>query len=375
MRDMSRTIRFATLPVPLPSREGLGEGCVALLMGVIVAFASALDADVIQLRSSVTTDATQITLKDVAILEGVDVERLADFPVMKLADSQAQRSITAEELRRLLDDQGVHWGKITLRGASSVTVRRLITPTAAPVKTAANPITPTVADPAVGTLRQRIIDWIKQNITADESDLKISFDEEQAALLDATVGDRLEFEPMTRDVLGRIPLVIRRYRQDLLASTMRVRVDVQLRRMAVAVKRTLNRGQLIGSDDVELKAIWCESVLKQPATDPAAVIGKKMGALTHAGGVIYTDDLQGPAVIKRGDKVMVRCVSGSIVVRAEGRAVEEGSVGSVIAIKREIREKNRTVESTFAARISGPGEAVMVADSLDGAAPSTEGHR
>jgi flagella basal body P-ring formation protein FlgA len=340
-----------------------------------------VSADVIQLRSGAAVDTPAVTLRDVAELDGPEAERWADVSIHAWTESQTSKTLSLDELRRLLDARGVHWGRLTLRGPASIVIRRTapaVTRTIPAAHAAANPMAPvTVAEPAGQALRQRIIDWVRQHVAADESDLRIGFDEQQAALLDAVNGQRLEFEPLNRDRLGRIPLVIREHRSDLLAATHRVHVMVELRRMAVVARRNLDRGHLIGEGDVELKPVWLNSSIKQPATDPAAVVGRKMSVPLRSGAVVHVDDVSATVgAVRRGDKVLVRCVSGAVVVRTEARAMEDGAIGQIISLKREGLEGRRsTSDQAFTARITGPGEAVAAVESASGAMDTAEGQR
>ena len=117
---------------------------------------------------------------------------------------------------------------------------------------------------------------------------------------------------------------------------------------------TLRRGHAIVSTDIEIKQQWLDRPLAGSFTDSAQVVGMVMNRIVRKGAVLNHDDIVMAKVVSRGQVVIVRCVSGSLVLKTQGRAKEDGHIGQLIQVHDE-----RT-KQTYTARVSGPGETMMI---------------
>ncbi len=346
-------------------------------VSVLGAAAPAAHADSIALHATAFTPGSVVTLKDIAVLEGDYAKSLGDLTVAKI-DGAADKTITSADVHARLDEQNANWGKLLLRGSTSVRVHHGDSPSApivektaakivqrhAPeiiideaISAAANPLPAVDADAAMNvTLRRKLTDWIRTQV-GPEGELQITFDADQDATLSRMFGtQRLEIEPQTRGMLGRLPIVIRCYDRDRLTESLRVRADVKVRREVVVAKKPLTRGQIVAASDVELKSELIDSVLKTPVTNLATTIGSRATAATRPGSILYSDDVAAALLVERGQLVTVRCISGAVVLKTVARAMTEGASGQFITVR------NERTRQDYQARVCGPQEAVLTSD-------------
>lgn len=87
--------------------------------------------------------------------------------------------------------------------------------------------------------------------------------------------------------------------------------------------------------------------------DSQAVIGKILKRPQQAGWVLSPNDIEAPNTIKRGDTVTLISRSGSIEVRAEGKALSDAGV------EERIRVQNRSTRRVVDGRVSADGLVVV----------------
>jgi flagella basal body P-ring formation protein FlgA len=349
--------------------------------------AGAAPGDRIALDRTAEVRGEEITLADVAELSGEYAERFADVPLAEFPAGQSKRTLSLNRIRERLNQREAHWGRLQLSGALKVQVRRASAPDVGsgsnkgdggssdadrsgssraeqtrPASTdgdaEANPLGSVSvnegATPGGLTLRRQIVRFIRNEVDAAENELRISFRDPNDPLLATGIQEaRFEIKPLTSTPIGRVPLVVRRYEGGEPTDTHRIRLKVEIRRKVLVANRSIGRGQTVTEDDVHLKTAWLDSKPSQLVRDPAEVIGQRADGLLRSGDLIQTDDIEPPLLIERGQMVIVRCVSGGVVVRTVARAREDGHAGQSIELRNE-----RTRE-TFRAKVTGPKEAVL----------------
>ncbi|MBI1367592.1 MAG: flagellar basal body P-ring formation protein FlgA [Planctomycetes bacterium] len=351
----------------------MAQRIVAILI-ITLAVAAGAAADVISVRPlvEIKPDAAQITLADVAQLDGDIAKSFAELPVGSIAASQKTITLKLADIRRALQEKDVNWGKVMLRGPMATRVERSIVATVpadeAPPPTA-NALPPVVkienapdaaALPAGPSLRAYLTQWITDQVGSDPAKIQISFDDAQDAVLNQSLAKyRFEIEPIGRNVVGRLTLSLRRYEREQVVGNDRVRAMVKVQRPVVIAKRTLARGQTIVDDDVETKTLWLDSLVKEPLADAGKIIGLQSVGVVNIGEPLYPADVQEPVLVKRGQLVTVRCLAGALVVKTVGRAMDDGQMNQLITVKIE-----RTRDE-YQARVSGNQEVVTVTGNPD----------
>jgi flagella basal body P-ring formation protein FlgA len=350
---------------------------IATVIVALVGIAAVAMADDATLRDGVRVDGDSVTLGDIADLNGNYAQSLADVEVATFANGQSELKLNRLAVRQQLTDAGVHWGKLSLRGLQSIRITRTTRTVsdAVPAETvsdtvsaddpgaaSANPLTvaveaaPADVAPNDQTLKQAITDWIIAATGEDEDDLRIVYQNEldQAWSLQQGIG-RFEIEPQTSDTVGRMPFSVRRYAGEQLTDTEQIRVDVLVRRPVLVIARQVRRGQVLTDRDLRPESRWLESLDPMPAAaDVNTAVGQQADRTMKPGHIVRADDLTPPQMVKRGQLLTVRAISGGLVIRTVARANESGHLNQLI------EARNPKTRDVFHVRVTGPQEAVMV---------------
>lgn len=322
---------------------------LGLMFVAILAPRTATAQDSITLRPVVRVeDGKPLTLAAVADIAGAEASKLA---AVALGSYVRGTSIGIDDVRAALEKSGLaNMGRIRLAGASCEVRSSL--PTAAPQASAAPTPLPS---PATDTVRSHIPARIAEFLGVGVRDIQLTFEPGDAALLDAPL-DSLTLSIQPTGSGDRIPLAVRLYDRDRLVAGGSVRVGVLVRRATFVARNPIVRGTSVTDDLFTREDRWLPPSV-EPAGDSA--IGQVARARIGGGEVIARADLESPIIVKRGELVTVDCISGGFMVRSTARATEPGREGQVISFQ-SLNSKN-----TFRARMSKPGQAVMVLDGSD----------
>lgn len=330
-----------------------------MLIGIALVFlaataASGQNINGIRLHDQAAVHDSCVYLRDVAELEGSHAKALGDTVLEDLDTDTFATTITLAQLRDTLNDHGVNWGTLSLRGYAACHVTRLAPDpepiTTAPLPTVTNPMDEIgLATPI--TLRQRVIELIERFAGVQQDQLRITFSDRDAPALEQSAWqDRYEFEPLASAPLGRIPIVIRRYRDNRVIETLRITADVTRRYMAAVAVGSIGRGQTFAPSDVEIREVYLDTTHNEPIIDLSSVIGQTSSTILRPGATIHPHHLRSPVLVQRGELVTVRCISGGLVIKTVGRAAEDGTRDQLIQIR-----SGRT-RQTYAARVTGRQE-------------------
>jgi len=75
-------------------------------------------------------------------------------------------------------------------------------------------------------------------------------------------------------------------------------------------------------------------------------VGKLTNRRLSKGNIIRKNDLQQPQVIKRGHNVNIEVISGSVKIYSTGTAIQDGSIGDKIRVRRDNDNSKTTIEGT-----------------------------
>jgi flagella basal body P-ring formation protein FlgA len=127
---------------------------------------------------------------------------------------------------------------------------------------------------------------------------------------------------------------------------------------AVVAIRPIGRGEVVKAADIELRSVDANSKsVGQRATADSVekLIGMEARQAIQTGDIIFTDQIQAPIVVKRGDVITVTSQSGGIRVRTSGRALQDASLGELVQVEAlSSRQK-------YDARVTGQREAAVYA--------------
>lgn len=322
-----------------------------------------------------------VTIADIAMIDPPTTEeaaKIAGIVVIPATAASPAGTITIAQVRAAMDAAKVHWGRTTLRGSScTVTISGASTPVArAATSTATTPsrlglgqTTPQIAEIGENgpeTIRHAVSARLVDLYNVDPADLRLAFDaadEEFLAqpIFKEGVDRRVDAQPCGTGGSVRTPISIAIYEGDRIAATKMVAVQALINRTVVTARSPIARGQVIGSEVVEVGRQWMSPNAK-PSVSPDAAIGQIAARAVAAGTVLTMTDVTAPLVCKRGDIVWVHALSGPLTVKAKCRAQGQARDGEMVQLKMDGSDR------MFSARMSGPGKAVMIA----GDAPATE---
>lgn len=362
--------------LPAPNTRRTPSARSLTVLAVVACFGhSALGQGTIQLRSTARLDPAQtLTLGSIADLSGPDALRWAELDLSALArkpqaanpstdkdtDTPAEidwQTITIDQVRGELErQQGIHWGRLSLRGsACNVGIAHPHSetkPSAAPAPS----ITPAVEGPRLQELAEA---RIAQLVGMDPRDVRIEFAPQDADLLAmGTAGRVVELQPMGKS--DRMALSVRMFEMDRVVASGSIRAKVTVRRDVLVLREPIARGVGLTSDNTTIESRWIGPT-EIPA-DPVETIGKVAKGKLKAGQMLIPQDVEPIIAAKKGDQVNVDCISGSIILRRTMRALETGREGDTIALAGTNGHSNSKM--TAQARLSGPGRAVLILNPL-----------
>ena len=262
-----------------------------LIVGLVVfgALVRPAAGDDVRLKARATASATttEITLADIATLDGAYVETLAATAVGTFASAEATTlEITVADVRAALTRAGVHWGKVNLRGRT-VTISRIIaraedvgamrgraldgdetSPATKTPVTAARPVTLPAPDRDATVVAATVLDeptvrgavarLLVRALERDAADVRFRVRARDAARLD---------EPFdaTRDVLiasgstraARISFRLRR--AGVAAPSLNVHPEVRTTRLVV--RGDVPRGHELRPSDVQATETWAAPIV------------------------------------------------------------------------------------------------------------------
>jgi flagella basal body P-ring formation protein FlgA len=314
--------------------------------------------------------AKTVRLVDIAELSGPDAQRFAETVIAEAPGNTAPLEITVRQVRAKLADAGAHWGKIQLSGRTVIV--RPAAPRAAAPPLAMTPVAvepPAEARPAgppevtyelaadlvdLTTLRGTVARLFVDALEVSPQKLRLEFDERSQALLD-TDQDALRFEiqPLGSLAADRVELNVRGWSEGRVeqhyAVTVRptVNVDVALPRRDIA------RGEQIGQEDLSVEARWLAPSQAALLSSLVHAVGRVADTRLKAGDPLRAKHIKREHVIRRGDRVTVRCLVGGVVISLEAEARSDSAKGDRI----ELRKHGE--RDTFTATATGPGTAVI----------------
>jgi len=100
----------------------------------------------------------------------------------------------------------------------------------------------------------------------------------------------------------------------------------------VVLKHTMRRYQRITTEDIQLVDMNLVDIPKNAITSDQDILGKRITKSLLSGTVLRTDIVELPPLVKRGDIVTVKAVSGALQVTTLGKAKGNGRHGERIKI-------------------------------------------
>lgn len=319
--------------------------------------------DSIMLRATADRAAPgPLTLADVADLSGESAAKLGALVVMANAGAGAS-TLSIDTIRGLLEARDeVNWGKLELRGGTChIWIGEPEPPK--PKAPAAKAVKEPVPAPDGPIVRRQIEARLVAALGVPTSDLKLTFDERDAALLNTSVVGRAS----DISLIGRSPeqpVSVTLYEGEKIAASGTVRVGVRVRRVAAVLADDLKRGEEVTAAKVTGEERWLPHTMDTVLPEDA--VGRVARGALSRGKVLEATDVQAPLVVKKGELVRVHCVNGSFVLKTTARALADARLGELVTLQPVGGVR------TFQARMDAPGIAVLASSGgEDALAPGT----
>ena len=97
--------------------------------------------------------------------------------------------------------------------------------------------------------------------------------------------------------------------------------------------RNIERGQRITDGLVRRERVELRRQRRNAIEDVDQLRGKRAKRSIRAGQVLTATMLEGIPVVKRGDPVIIIAQSGSLLIRAIGKALQAGGVGETVQVE------------------------------------------
>ncbi|MCC6322809.1 MAG: flagellar basal body P-ring formation protein FlgA [Phycisphaerales bacterium] len=355
----------------LSSARSLARLAAACLAGLASA---APGQTTISLRTSarLSPDAQEVRLADIAEIAGQNESefgRTVIVPETEAAKSTGWLKVEVAEVRDALDRAlgGTNWGRVSLHGGTC-TVRftdaRLSTRESVGADRAAanRPAArmETIDTDGLRTIKAEVAVRLAAVYGVTPDRIQLAFDPADAEVLATLVGARqVDVSPGGLGTSSRLPVTVTLYDGERVSLSRTMQVSALVYRSVIVASETLDRGRAITADQVNQVEQWTA-----PPARPPVTIGQVVAATAqkriNAGEIIEAEDIAPPLACKRGDVVIVHCLSGSVVVKVQARAMASARDGEIVQLKFEMSE------APITARMSGPGRAVVVASAQGG---------
>jgi flagellar basal body P-ring formation protein FlgA len=363
----------------------------AVLVAVCVA-SHAIAATDIKLREHVAPHGSVVRLGDVAEIATPDrqqARQLGALPLMPAPAPGTERFLRTREIQDMLSAQGVDVGALRFVGSGQVVIaaaegRAISTNViqvsgetrteerATPMNRHAAILAGTNAEPKATPIPpdEARASEIRQQVTTIVANyLNVKTGKVQPWKVECDLADRdlgkLDAAASTPVCLGGSEPWTGRQRFVLSFSAADGKVQLPFFAEispppvpAVVAIRPVGRGEVVKAADVEMRMIDAnsKSIGQRAAADSIEnLIGMEARQAIQVGDIVFTDLVQAPVVVKRGDVITVSSQSGGIRVRTSGRATRDASIGELVQVEAlGSREK-------YDARVTGPREAVVYA--------------
>lgn len=182
---------------------------------------------------------------------------------------------------------------------------------------------------SANTLRIGIEHYLSDRL--EESDeFEIAGDMQEQLFDESFVVARCEAQENTLSGNTKVALIFSKNERVL--RRVYVPVRITLRRMVPVLTRALQRGDVVQQSDVEYKL---SDVTYLQAKAAKEFVGMRLIQNASRGAILTEEMLTKNSSVQRGDAVMIMIQNGGVTVRANGQALDDGSTGQTIRVRRD----------------------------------------
>jgi flagella basal body P-ring formation protein FlgA len=136
-----------------------------------------------------------------------------------------------------------------------------------------------------------------------------------------------------------------------------LKVDVVRQAQAVVARRRLEVGQIIGSDDIEIREVNSQAFPLQALKTESAAVGMEVARMIPEGQIVQSTMVRRVMLTRKGELVTVYSIASGLQVKATARALADAGLGDVITLQAADGSKR------YQARVTGPQECMVFVDS------------
>ncbi len=326
---------------------------------------------VIRLYPVAVVSGAEITLADVAEIQGSAVRLAGGWSIAPAPASGQTRELSLGEIRAALGRRGINLSQWIFRGASRCKVTRSVpTPTNAtvsiPGETNHLPNTHVQADVVAageqGDIRPHSMEaalraWLAGRLRKATGTPVIRFSTNPriaGALALTSPPYRFEIGEVGKQSLGDVALEVTVYEGSQVRQVVQILANVALRVSVVQATRPINRGETIAEGMVELRQREFERMEDIGLQSLPPVIGQRARHFINSEEMVQARHLEPMPLVERNDLVTVWVRRGPLVVKSSAQARAAGTYGSVIEL-RSLMSKE-----TFLATVTGPKTVELV---------------
>ena len=151
----------------------------------------------------------------------------------------------------------------------------------------------------------------------------------------------------------RIELQIRAWSEGRIQHRQSVTVHPTIQMDTVVLGSDISRGTMFHEDNLAVETRWLPPSASTRVATLIGAVGQIASSRLRSGSVLSKKDIAREFVIKRGDRVMVRCIVGGIVITLEAEARSDGAIDERVEL-RKLGERD-----TFFATVTASHAAVM----------------
>ena len=135
------------------------------------------------------------------------------------------------------------------------------------------------------------------------------------------------------------------YDNNELVRKIEIPFKIKIQREVVVANREIPPNSILKDDDLITISREVEDI-NQIFSEIYDAVGKLSNRRIAKGESIQKRDLQQPKVIKRGQNVSIEVISGNVRIYTNGTAIQDGSIGDVIRVRRDNEDHKSTIEGT-----------------------------
>jgi flagella basal body P-ring formation protein FlgA len=168
-------------------------------------------------------------------------------------------------------------------------------------------------------------------------------------LLSKPAGDAtLSLDRSVFRLSGTMPVPLQLWKKGTRVAIIYPRLSISVSQEVVVAAERIGRGRMLDGSAVRIEKRPLSSVSSQPFTSLGGVLGAVSRLEIPAGTVLSGSMVETPPIVKGGQMVSVRVVSGGLLIMGSGQILQDGRAGQLV------RVLNTKSQRDFLARVVAP---------------------